>query len=142
MTSGLPVNLSYNVPTGAQVATAVSPTYRPDYIGGDIYSTDRSPDNYFNRAAFATPPGTRPFGTFGRNVAVGPALYNFDGGAHKEFGLPWEQLKLQFRAEFFNLLNRTNFSPPNANFSNTNFGTITSLASPARQIQFALKLVF
>lgn len=142
MTSGLPVNLSYNVPTGAQVATAVSPTYRPDYIGGDIYAAETGPNGYFNRAAFATAPTTRPFGTFGRNVAVGPSLYNLDGGAHKEFGLPWEQFKLQFRAEFFNLFNKTNFSPPNANISNGNFGTITGLASPARQIQFALKLVF
>jgi hypothetical protein len=48
---------------------------------------------------------------------------------------------LQFRAEFFNALNKTNFSPAAGNISNSSFGTITS-TFPARQIQFALKLVF
>jgi hypothetical protein len=140
-TSGLPVNLSYNVPTQGQVSTSVNPTYRPNYVGGDIYSTEKSPTNFFNRAAFATPSINQPFGNFGRNVGVGPNLFNFDGGAHKEFAFT-ERWRLQFRGEFFNLFNKTNFAPPNANFSNANFGTITGLASPARQIQFALKLVF
>lgn len=139
--AGLPINFSYNPATAAQVATNVSPTYRPDYVGGDIYSTEKSPTNYFNRAAFAAPPSTRPFGTMGRNIGIGPGLVNFDGGAHKEFAFT-ERWKLQFRGEFFNLFNKTNFASPNANFSNGNFGTITGLASPARQIQFALKLVF
>lgn len=138
--AGLPVNFSYNPATGAQVATNVSPTYRPDYVSGSLYS-DKSPTNYFNRAAFALPPASRPFGTMGRNTGIGPGLVNFDGGAHKEFAFT-ERFRLQFRGEFFNLFNKTNFGSPNANFSNGNFGTITGLASPARQIQFALKLVF
>ena len=90
---------------------------------------------------FAVPPTSQPFGTMGRNTGIGPRLVNFDGGAHKEFAFT-ERFRLQFRAEFFNLFNKTNFGSPNANFSNGNFGTITGLASPARQIQFALKLVF
>lgn len=139
--AGLPINFSYNPATGAQVATNVSPTYRPNYIGGDIYSSEKSPNNYFNRAAFGLPIVSQPFGSMGRNTGVGPGLYNFDGGAHKEFAFT-ERIRLQFRGEFFNLFNKTNFGSPNANFSNGNFGTITGLASPARQIQFALKLVF
>jgi hypothetical protein len=49
--------------------------------------------------------------------------------------------KLEFRSEIFNLLNKTNFRAPASSISSANFGTITSTA-PARQIQFALKLLF
>ena len=53
-----------------------------------------------------------------------------------------EGMRIEFRSEFFNLFNKTNLGAPSANVLAGNFGTITSLASPARQIQFALKLVF
>lgn len=139
--AGLPVNFSYSPATGVQVATNVSPTYRPDYLGGDIYSAEKSSTNYFNRAAFGNPSTAILFGSMGRNRGIGPGLVNFDGGAHKEFAFT-ERIRLQFRGEFFNLFNKTNFGSPNSNISNSNFGTITGLASPARQIQFALKLVF
>ncbi len=145
-TAGQPVNLTYNPPSAFQVSGA--PNYRPDYLGGSLYSPERSPTNYLNKAAVVAPnvananDPTRPFGNLGRNVAVSPAIYNFDGGLHKEFPMPWETMNLQFRAEFFNLFNKSNLGAPNSNVTNTNFGTITSLASPARQIQFALKLVF
>ena len=48
---------------------------------------------------------------------------------------------MQFRTEAFNLFNHTNFRPPVVNWSAANFGQFTS-TYPARQIQFALKLVF
>jgi hypothetical protein len=58
-----------------------------------------------------------------------------------------ERLKLQFRAEFFNLLNRANLGTPSSTvFSGTNVsasaGLITTLATTPRQIQFGLKLIF
>ena len=58
-----------------------------------------------------------------------------------------ERVKLQFRAEFFNLLNRANLGTPNATvFSGTTIsasaGLITTLATTPRQIQFGLKLIF
>lgn len=140
LTSGQPVNISYSVPAGASVSG--EPTYRPVYVGGDIYSSEKSPTKYFNASAFATPSNLQPLGNLGRNIGRSPAIYNFDGGAHKAFALPWEGKRVEFRAEFFNLFNRTNLGAANANISNGNFGTITSLASPARQIQFALKLAF
>jgi hypothetical protein len=52
-----------------------------------------------------------------------------------------EGTEVQFRSEFFNILNRTNFRPPDPNFSNASFGTIRS-TYPPRQIQFALKVIF
>ncbi len=149
MTSGQPVNISYGPPAAFSVSGA--PTYRPNYVGGDIYSEDRSPNNYFNRAAFVAPSQanpndpSQPFGNLGRNIGRTEAIFNFDAGAHKAFALPWETTRLEFRAEFFNLFNTTNLGAPNSNVLSGGFNTITSYAlplSPARQIQFALKLVF
>ncbi len=50
-------------------------------------------------------------------------------------------MRVQFRPEFFNLLNRVNLSNPNATIGASELGKITSAGSP-RVIQFALKLVF
>jgi hypothetical protein len=140
MTSGQPINITHTVPAASQVSGY--PSYRPDYVGGNLYSSDRSPNNYFNKAAFATPATNILFGSLGRNIARTESIFNFDLGLHKEFPLFWESWRLQFRSEFFNLFNTTNLGAPASNISNTNFGQITTLSSPARQIQFALKLVF
>lgn len=140
ITSGQPVNISYTVPSAQQVSSY--PTYRPDYIGGDIYPAEQTPRAFLNKAAFSTPATNVLFGNAGRNIARTESIFNFDLGLHKEFTLYREDVKLQFRSEFFNLFNTTNFGAPAANVSNSDFGQITSLSSPARQIQFALKLVF
>ncbi len=146
MTSGQPINITYAAPAAFQVAS--STTYRPNYLGGDIYSAERSPNNYFNRTAFSAPSvatpndPTHPFGNLGRNVARTESIFNLDFGAHKDFALPWESSRIEFRAEFFNLFNTTNLGAAQGNVLANNFGTITGLSSPARQIQFALKLVF
>lgn len=146
LTSGQPVNITYAAPAAFQVAS--STTYRPNYAGGDIYTADKSPNRYFNSAAFSAPSvatpndPSQPFGNLGRNVGMTEGIVNFDGGAHKDFMLPWESARIEFRAEFFNLFNTTNLGAPQGNVLANNFGTITGLSSPARQIQFALKLVF
>ena len=141
--SGQPVNVSYTLPAAAQVSGY--PTYRPNYVGGDIYAPERSATRYLNPAAVAVPSTSTPFGTLGRNAARSEAIYQFDGGLHKAFTMPGERVKLEFRSEFFNLFNTTNWGAPNANISNSNYGTITTYAypnAPARQIQFALRLAF
>ncbi|MCU1327242.1 MAG: Outer rane receptor for ferrienterochelin and colicin [Bryobacterales bacterium] len=146
-TSGQPVNISYGPPTAFQVNTVS--TYRPNYVGGSLYSDTRDPAAYLNKAAYSAPSAatpndpSNPFGNLGRNVVSTPAIFNFDLGAHKEFPVPIrEDMRVEFRAEMFNLFNRTNLGAPSANVLAGNFGAITSLSSPARQIQFALKLVF
>ncbi|MDX2180361.1 MAG: carboxypeptidase regulatory-like domain-containing protein [Bryobacteraceae bacterium] len=147
-TSGLPINLTYGPPAAFQVGSSL--TYRPNYLGGDLYSADRSVTQYFNPAAVAAPSvqtpndPSRPFGNLGRNVASSEAIFNFDFGLHKDFPLPWESTRIEFRSEFFNLFNTTNLAAANGNVTANNYGTITSVlaTAPARQIQFALKLVF
>ena len=147
--SGQAVNISYSPPSQFQVSGA--PTYRPNYVGGNIYA-DGTAQRYLNPAAVIAPnvqnanDPSSPFGTLGRNVGRSESIFQFDGGAHKAFSIPKsENMKLEFRAEFFNLFNTTNWGAPNSNVSNSNYGTITSYAYPAipaRQIQFALRLAF
>ncbi len=93
------------------------------------------------------------FGTIGRNTLEGPGYKSVDISMLKNFSVN-ERMRMQFRAEFFNLFNMVNFSLPN-NVINTGqlladrtpnpainrFGTITS-AKPSRQVQFALRLMF
>jgi hypothetical protein len=139
MTSGRPVNLTYS--PSSQFSVSGAPTYRPN-VTGDIYSADRSITGYFNAANVLIPTdSTKPFGNAARNSARGPATYVLDMGIQKSVMLPGDS-RLEFRIEAFNVFNQTNFSVPNGNRSATAFGTITSLATPARQIQLGVKFDF
>jgi len=86
----------------------------------------------------------------------GPGVRRFDFSLFKDFLLS-ERFRLQFRSEFFNILNHPNFSQPNfggngvvaisgsGNFTSTSFGQVGSTRFAPydpRQIQFALKLYF
>jgi hypothetical protein len=73
-------------------------------------------------------------------VLTGPGQHVWDFSIFKNNRIT-EKLNLQFRAEFFNVFNHTNFGNPNTNLNSGNFGIITG-ASPAREIQFGLKLLF
>jgi len=97
-------------------------------------------NNYFAGYTFSTPPATDPFGDLGRDAFRAPGFWQLDTGIDKSFAIR-EKTRLQFRSEFFNMLNKTNFSPPTATTTSSAFGTIRSTYAP-RQIQFALKLVF
>jgi len=92
-------------------------------------------------------------GNLGRNTVIGPGLFNLDFSVVKDNYIKriTESFNVQFRAEFFNVLNRTNFAPPSAGnleaLSATGttppgFGILTSTQVPNREIQFALKLIW
>lgn len=139
MTSGRPVNLTYSPSSTQSVSGA--PTYRPDVIG-DIYASDPSASQYFNPANVVVPRSVSdPFGNAPRNAARGPATYTLDLGLHKGFALSGSS-GFELRIEAFNALNRTNLGTPNGNRSSTSFGSITSLATPPRQVQLGLKFDF
>jgi len=80
------------------------------------------------------------FGTEGRNVNIGPAYANWDFAALKNFKLT-ESKQLQFRAELFDILNRTNFRLPDSDISSPTFNHILAAQAP-RQVQFALKFMY
>ena len=115
------------------------PTFVPLAPSGQSYCTNLMPLNV------------------GRNTITGPNFVNVDFSVHKIFPITRisEQFNIQFRAEIFDLFNHANFNPPQPNSGDTNsgligtngayagVGNITSVANlqtPAREIQFALKV--
>jgi hypothetical protein len=145
MVSGQPVNLTYD-PNAAFIATDGSKNsaiYRPNIIGDPVMpASQRTINQYFNPATVLAPADvTQPYGNAGRNIGVSNALFNLDMGLRKQFTLWSERERLEFRAEFFNTLNKTNFQAANGDRSSSSFGQISS-TFPARQAQFALKLIF
>jgi len=81
------------------------------------------------------------FGNSGNFILTGPGLVNFDVNIARTFALT-ERVRLDFRAEFFNLLNEAQFLFPAAAVNQPTAGIISQTATSARQIQFGLKLVF
>ncbi|PWU01670.1 MAG: hypothetical protein C5B51_22260 [Terriglobia bacterium] len=132
---------------------------RPDVVGtGPLSQDNGNPDAAFDPGYFSKTPPTGRVGTSGRDQYYGPGLVNFDFTAAKNFPLVTERLRLQFRADFFNIFNHTNFSNPVADQSNANFGKITASVGSAvattvgttaglvgggpRVIQFSMRLQF
>jgi len=110
---------------------------RPNLVGNPHVSNP-SPDAWFNTSAFAMSPyGT--FGNAGRNILTGPGFASLDVSAVKNTPIR-EGLTLQFRAEFFNLLNRPNFNLPDSFLGSPAFGRVLSAGTP-RRAQFGLKLL-
>jgi hypothetical protein len=158
MASGQVVNFRYT----PSPVTANLPSFlggvalRPNIVGNPILPKDeRTIDRYFNTEAIRIPSVNQPFGNAGRNLGRGDAFYQLDFGLQKNFALPFinEVSRLEFRTEFFNVFNKTNFNAPSGSAngivfdangrltSSGTFGQVRSTA-PARQIQFALKLSF
>lgn len=149
--SGNPVNLISSSATATGVASL-----RLNLVGNPNVSR-RDPALWFNPAAFCTAGnagcGTSVFGNLGRNVIIGPRFSNSDFSVIKNTQVT-ERLKVQFRTEFFNTFNHPNFGQPGriiptvVTDPNSTFGKITSTRGlpgdngSARQIQFALKLLF
>jgi hypothetical protein len=109
-----------------------------------------NPNQWFNPKAFIAPaPGT--YGNLGRGTLTGPGLADVDLSLFKNTSIT-EKANLQFRAEIFNILNRSNYGPPNTTvFSITpgappaispSAGAISTTATFPRQIQLGLKLIF
>ncbi len=98
-------------------------------------------DGVFDIDDFPTPTsGTN--GNLGKKTFTGPSYWTVDLSLFKTFRLPFsEESRLQFRAEFFNLLNRVNLFLPNIDLNGPSFGRSIE-AFDAREIQFALKLLF
>ena len=71
--------------------------------------------------------------------SAAPGLETWDLGAHKDFRIT-EKFGLTYRAEFFNILNKANFAYPGSSVGSLTAGTIRSVVTTGRQIQFALRL--
>jgi hypothetical protein len=111
-----------------------------------------NPASYIKTECFTAPNPLTLLGNSGRNIAFGPGLINLDIAVYKNISLSRiaEGFKAQFRVEFFNLPNHTNFAAPLANnavFNQSgarvaNAGLITSTQTTSRQIQLGLRLTW
>jgi len=140
MSSGLPIDVGYSTSSQQQISDLVSA--RPDLAPGQpLYLSTGNPIYYLNPAAYSVPLYTQPFGNTPRNSVKAPAVYETDLGLHKNFPIT-ESRYLQFRAEAFNLLNKTNFATVSGTNSNSSSFGIFNATFPARQLQMALRMVF
>ncbi len=112
---------------------------RPNLVG-DPNVANRSPDRWFNPAAYEIP-ADYTFGNAPRNSLVGPDFFNVDLYIAKRFAIE-RDMSLEFRLEVFNVANRANFAQPDPFIDSDSGGTITGLASPMREIQWGLRLYF
>jgi len=186
MQAGTPFNITYG-PNGSQaVSPQISATYRganeyrPNKVPGQAVTQGRSNRqantgyvNYVNLNAFILPPVKdvagnvlSPFGNANRNPGRTPAFYQTDLSLNKRFSTPIESLKVEFRTEFYNILNHTNLYLPGSisgtqgtttatvgtggtvplgaitgGVPSPNTGQITSTFEP-RIIQFGLKILY
>jgi hypothetical protein len=142
--SGFPFTpeLSYNPSNNGDTKNPVRPFLNPAFHGKVITG---KPSQWFNPAAFlAPPPNSGFYGNLGRDSLIGPGLATWDFSTLKDTTLHGS-LRLQLRAEIFNLLNHANFNTPNlvvfapSGLSPT-AGVITSTSTTARQVQFGVRL--
>jgi len=136
--------------TGDSRVRSTSGGQRPDFNAAPGCSPNAinpgSVSNYINTACFSWPAlGT--LGNLGRNTLRGPGLQEYDFSLFKNWGLWHERMKLQFRAEAFNLFNKPNFQAPKTKIfdgSGSVIPTASQLTSPTqtseREIQLGLKL--
>jgi len=136
--------LSYNPSNNGDTRNPVRPFVNPAFSGPVILG---NPSQWFNPLAFLAPPNNSGFyGNLGRDTLLGPGLATWDLSFLKDMSIR-ERLRLQFRAELFNVLNRANFNTPNAvaftpSGVSPTAGVITSTATTSRQVQFGLKLLW
>ncbi len=134
--SGFPFSLqtpydNANVGGGAQ---------RPTLVGDLLPSGfKQSPNAWFNVNAVTIIPYT--FGNLGRNTLRQDGLQNVDFGAFKQFKVT-EARNLEFRSEFFNILNHPNFGAPDVAVGSPTFGQVLKVVGLPRVVQFGLKLNF
>jgi len=131
------INNSYSLNNGTQ---------RPNLVSGCALNTTGSApsriNNWFNVNCF-TQPAAFTFGNAAREYANlrGAGINNSDFALFKDTSLT-ERMRLQFRAEFFNLWNRVQFAEPAQSFGAPGFGVVNLQLNQPRLVQLALRLEF
>ena len=143
-TTGLPVTINEQDDNSLLGTWCTGPTCSvvdtPNYTRGPLgFTNPRSGKPYFNTSVF-TPEALGQLGNSRRRFFHGPGFANWDFGLTKNVLLT-ESKSLQFRVEFFNIFNHTNFGAPEGDIINSSFGLVTSAMDP-RIGQVALKFLF
>ncbi len=117
---------------------------RPNRLGDHILSAGRSKDTrlleWFDTAQFESP-GVGAFGNSPRNLCCGPGFAGVDISIQKRFAIT-EDVRLEFRADFFNFANHANFRIPERRHGNSGFGRVRGTIGTGRQTQLGLRLEF
>src|SRR5881296_576002 len=139
-------------PLGMKLDETNEPPNRVIGPGCEALTNPGNPNHFIKTQCLAFPSPAHLRGNLGRNTFIGPGVSKFDASIFKNnhTRLFSENTNVQFRAEFFNLFNRPNFASPTDNltvFDQTgnpisSAGLITSTQTSARQIQFALKVIW
>jgi hypothetical protein len=112
---------------------------RPNHIC-DGKLSNPTVHEWFDITCFAAP-AVGTLGNAARTTLYGPGQVNFDVSVFKRFHIT-ENGNLEFRSEFFNIGNHSQFQTPAMSYGASTFGTITATVNQARQVQFALKYLF
>ncbi len=148
--SGLPINLTYAESTAQQVSTLTGFVYRPNLIGNPVLAKGKQTAipgqpgqyQYLDPAAVSVPTAANlPFGNAPRNVARAPAFSDLDLALHKSFPIGFENTRLEFRAEAFDVFNHSNAQAPDSTATDSGYGVVSSYF-PSRELQVALRLSF
>jgi hypothetical protein len=141
LTSGAP----YSIMAGVNNSLNGENRDRADVVGNPWNISNSRPHGqrilqWFNTSAFTANQIGR-VGNSARNMMRGPAQFNSDFSVLKNFPISERLGRLQFRAEFYNVLNQVRFNNPNNVANSPAFGQVTSALDP-RLIQFSLKYLF
>ena len=131
--TGQPFSVTFN-------STVVGwPSSRADIVGNP--NGAGTIDQWFNPAAYAVP-APYTYGNSARNSLFGPGIVNWDQAVYKKTNIT-ERINIEFRAEFFNIMNHANFDVPASNISvPSQVGRITATTNAPRAIQFGMRLAF
>jgi hypothetical protein len=139
--SGMPFTISVFGDTANSGTVLGENPIRANLTGAPIYGPGtHTADQWFNPAAFATPPAFT-YGNVGRNSVYGPGLQTMDLALSRSFSIT-EAARFQLRAEAFNALNHTNLGTPNRFVNTPQFGTITMAMTPGRELQMSARVSF
>lgn len=145
---------------GPGCSNPVNPGNVDNYLKLSCFSPPTAPASFAGRCQLAVDskgnqiPGTcmNLFGNNGRTSVIGPGLINLDFAVFKNIHVNRisESFNVQFRAEFFNVMNHPNFQPPldNKTLFNqdgspvSNAGKIDATSTTSRQIQLSLKFIW
>ena len=138
-------------PAGMKLDETSEPPDRIIGPGCKTLTNPGNPNHYIKTQCFAFP-GANKWGNLGRNTLIGPGVSKLDFSTFKSNRIRRisENFNVQFRAEFFNILNRANFASPTDNSTVfdqrgnpiSGAGLITSTQTTSRQIQFAIKVIW
>ena len=139
------VNKSSGFPRDPAVGVDVPNTgqtiARPNLVSGqDPNDGPRTEQQWFNTAAFVRPDAFT-YGNAGRNIIIGPGIFNTDLSIMKNIMFGGGK-SVQLRLEAFNLFNEPIWGDPDTNMSSSTYGRITTTRSPMRELQLGVKFAF